>query len=213
MKQLQNNNYFLLKIWLLAIVYAVGLFGFFEIIPFENFGKLTPLNLLFSAIILFSHHKPINLSWVIFFVVVFVWGFLIEWVGVVSGVVFGTYSYGESLGLKIFDIPVIIGLNWVMLVYISGITAMKFSDNFFGRAWIGAGLMVLLDVFIEPFAMRHDLWNWEGGMVPFQNYAAWFFCGFLMQLLFFKMNISKVNVLAPVLYVIQLIFFGVLLFA
>ena len=111
MKQLQNNNYFLLKIWLLAIVYAVGLLGFFEIIPFDNFEKLTPLNLLFSAIILFSHHKPINLSWVIFFVVVFVWGFFIEWAGVASGMVFGTYSYGESLGLKIFDIPVIIGLK------------------------------------------------------------------------------------------------------
>ena len=43
---------------------------------------------------------------------------------------------------------------------------------------LGASLMVLLDVIIEPFAVHYGLWIWKGRVLPsLANYVAWFFGG------------------------------------
>src|SRR5689334_23098853 len=37
-----------------------------------------------------------------------------EVIGVATGAIFGAYSYGEVLGFKLLEVPLIIGLNWVV---------------------------------------------------------------------------------------------------
>ena len=44
-------------------------------------------------------------------------GLLAEAIGVRTGVPFGRYAYADSLGAKLFDVPLIVPLAWVMMSY------------------------------------------------------------------------------------------------
>ena len=59
-----------------------------------------------------------NSSSLSFISIAFLWGLLAEIIGVQTGILFGSYAYGETLGLKIFGAPLVIGLNWVTTVII-----------------------------------------------------------------------------------------------
>ena len=50
-----------------------------------------------------------------------------EILGVNYGLIFGDYIYLDNLGYKVFGVPVIIGVNWIILTYISG----SFSNYIF----------------------------------------------------------------------------------
>ena len=43
-----------------------------------------------------------------------------ETIGVNFGILFGDYEYGENLGFKIFGVPFLIGINWIVLTFITG---------------------------------------------------------------------------------------------
>jgi putative membrane protein len=40
----------------------------------------------------------------------------LEVVGVKTGLIFGEYKYGSTLGIKLFEVPLIIGFNWVFVI-------------------------------------------------------------------------------------------------
>ena len=131
-----------------------------------------------------------------------------EWIGVTYGFLFGEYFYGDNLGLKIDGIPFMIGINWAMLVLITGALASKVKTNWIVKAAIGSGLMVFLDLFIEPSAPIFDFWYWPQGHPPLRNYIAWFFISFVLHLIYQK-NIKGGNFqMAINLYLAQLIFFA-----
>lgn len=203
-----SSHYF--SIFLLLVVYVVGLLGFMGIIPYANFHLLTPYNLMFSLLVLFWKHPKWDRSSLFFFCIIFFWGYSIEFIGVKTQLIFGAYWYGNTLGIRLFDIPLIIGINWVMLVYSTGIIANKISLPKYLQAIIAALLMVFLDFLIEPFAIKYDLWQWENNVVPFQNYVAWFITSFLMQVFFLYSKVSKQNNTAIAIFILQVLFFGVL---
>ncbi len=195
-----------------TIIYAVGLAGFLlpEWLPL--FEKLTPANLIFASIMVFAFHRPYSGGFLAFTAAVFVAGWSIEWLGVNTKVIFGAYSYDDGLGFKLFDIPLIIGLNWVLLIYCTGTIASYTPLPNWAKAILGAMLMVVIDLLIEPFAIAHGLWSWETPTVPLRNYVAWFVVSFIMLLPFFHYNFSNRNSVAVAVYVLQVVFFGVLLF-
>ena len=53
-------------------------------------------------------------------ILIFWTGILVEFLGVNYGLLFGEYSYGKNLGPKLFGVPFLIGMNWVILTTISG---------------------------------------------------------------------------------------------
>ncbi len=77
---------------------------------------------------------------------------------------------------------------------------------------LAALLMVLLDYFMEPFAVRQHLWQWNNGHVPMHNYLGWFVCGVLIQYLYIKAIKYPPNKLAMPVYFIQLGFFLLMYF-
>ena len=86
-------------------------------------------------------------------ILAFTLGMLVEILGVNYGLIFGSYSYGENLGVKILGVPVLIGANWVMLSFITGAMGdALFRNNKLLAAISGAVLMVLIDLVIEPVA-------------------------------------------------------------
>ncbi|MBC5994076.1 carotenoid biosynthesis protein [Pontibacter cellulosilyticus] len=199
-----------LAIAVLVIFHAVGLWGLLFSGDPEYFQNLTPMNLLLTNALLFSFHKSWNKDFILFAIFVFAVGFFSEVVGVHTGLLFGDYTYGEALGLKVWEVPVLIGLNWLMLVYTTGHISNYTGWHWIAKAIFGAGLMVLLDFFIEPVAMQYDFWSWSGNTVPFTNYVGWFMIALVLQLYFHKSDFKRQNRLAPMVYLVQLLFFVVL---
>lgn len=195
---------------LLAATYLAGLIGLQLPLTASLFRALTPFNLLLSAAILFSFHRQWNRAFILFCGVCFLSGYFVEVAGVATGLIFGSYAYGPTLGWQLLEVPLIIGLNWLMLIYSTGSICAGLSLPLALKAALASGLMVLLDLFIEPVAMAYNFWQWENDLVPWQNYAAWFIISFSLHLLFFLLPFRKRNLAAKYLYGLQLIFFIIL---
>ncbi|KYG83440.1 carotenoid biosynthesis protein [Roseivirga echinicomitans] len=192
---------------LLIAIHAAGVLGLYFEESRALFQSLTPFNLLLTAAIIFHFEEGKNAKYFIFILFTFLFGFFIEVAGVKTGAIFGEYTYGPTLGFKLFDVPLIIGLNWAILIYITGIVSNKLSSNFWIRTTVGAGMMVILDLLIEPVAIRFDFWQWAGSSIPAQNYLSWYIIALLLHIIFQKLDFSKNNPLAIKLLIIEMAFF------
>jgi len=196
-----------LALGVLVIFHGVGLWGLLLSGHPAYFQQLTPMNLLLTNVLLFSFHRGWNTAFVLFAAAVFAVGFLSEVVGVHTGLLFGDYRYGAALGTRLWEVPLLIGLNWLMLVYTTGHLSNFLKVHWLVRALLGALLMVLLDYFIEPVAMQYDFWSWRDNHIPASNFIGWFGVALLLQLYFQKDCFFKRNRLAPYVYLVQLLFF------
>ncbi len=190
-----------------VIYYLVGLIGLSMPSTRETFMGLMPLSILLSVAILLFFHGKWRSADAIVLVFIAIIGYLVEVLGVLTGHVFGSYWYGDALGLQAFGTPLIIGLNWMMLIYCV-YTIMEGTRLFWPlKALTAAILMVAYDLVMEPVAMRLDMWDWQGGIVPLQNYQAWF----IISLVFLSsMHLAKIrtnNRVAAWLFGVQFVFF------
>ena len=103
---------------------------------------------------------------------------------------FGDYSYGNNLGLRIEGVPYLIGLFWALLVLVTGVTANYLSANKPARILIGALLMVTLDFFMEQSAPAFDYWSFTGSAAPLSNYVTWFALAFILHFIFQHFQLS-----------------------
>ncbi len=193
--------------WILVIVYIVGVVGF----SLPQTKKLMPslvwVNLLFTAVILLSYHKKWSREIVLALFLIGACGFLLEVIGVKTGRVFGYYQYGPTLGFALWDTPLMMFVNWLTTIYITRQVAEMVSKDIVMTSLLAAILMVLLDYFLEPFAIKYGLWIWNSGEVPLQNYIAWLVAGFFLQYLFIRGVKFSPNKLSLPVYLIQLAFF------
>jgi putative membrane protein len=123
----------------------------------------------------------------------FLFGFIVEVIGVNTGIIFGEYTYGKTLGLTLFSAPLIMGINWINLSLASFGIISFFTDKKLLLITLSSLLMVFIDYIIEPIAINLDFWSWEYITVPIHNYFGWFFCAIIAQLLivFSKVKINK----------------------
>lgn len=204
---LRQRILFPLALAVLVIFHLVGFWGLqFSSNP-DYFQSLTPLNLLLTVALLFSFHKDWNRTFILFAIVVAVSGFVAEIIGIHTGLLFGNYEYGSALGVKLWQVPLLIGVNWLLLVYITGQIANYVGSTILIKSFLGAQLMVLLDIFLEPVAIKFDFWQWAGNEIPLSNYLGWFGLSFLLQYYYHSINIYKQNPLSVSVYVVQLFFF------
>jgi putative membrane protein len=137
-------------------------------------------------------------------------GFLVEVFGVKTGILFGHYQYDRALGWKWFDVPLLIGVNWFILTFSSGMIASLLKINRFSKAVVAATLMVAMDFVLEPVAMDYDFWSWDGNSVPLRNYISWFVISLIFQGLFQGLRLKQINRFSIILFIVQLIFFTTL---
>ncbi|MDX1940559.1 MAG: carotenoid biosynthesis protein, partial [Saprospiraceae bacterium] len=169
----------------------------------------TPFNLLISLGIMLIFHPNWNKSIIYFLFTVYLVGFGAELFGVQTGLLFGNYEYGRILGIKIWDTPLIIGVNWVILTYAAGVifnTLLPYQ-HWILRSILAALLMVGLDILIEPVAMDLGFWSWEHDIVPLQNYMGWFLVALPLLCIFNITQKDVQNKVAIVLFILQIIFF------
>ena len=118
-------------------------------------------------------------------ILIFWTGILVEFLGVNYGLLFGEYSYGKNLGPKLFEVPILIGMNWVILTVISGSISNYISKGSkILSILLGSILMLFIDFFIEPVAPILDFWEFKNSIVPLSNYTGWLITGFVTQILY-----------------------------
>lgn len=169
--------------------------------------KYTPLTLLLTAGLLAAFQPERNLSFWLLLAQVFLLGLVAEVVGTNTGLLFGHYTYGATLGPQYMGAPWLIGLNWVMVTYLGGTLAAYLPTSRVVRVLVGAVLMVGFDLCMEPVAGRYDFWHWTGELIPMRNFRDWFLLALFLQILFVRTPFPKRNPLAPFVYLVQLLFF------
>ncbi|MBK7870332.1 MAG: carotenoid biosynthesis protein [Saprospiraceae bacterium] len=206
-----NFNKETLAISVLSILYLVGILGIALPIH-KDFALLTPFNLLISLGIMLAFHPNWDKSMMWFLLIAYLVGFFAEMFGVQTGLLFGNYEYGRVLGIKIWDTPLIIGVNWVILTYASGVifnTLLPYQ-HWLIRSILAALLMVGLDILIEPVAMDLGFWSWENDIIPLRNYMGWFLVALPLLCIFNITQKHARNKVAIALFILQVIFFLVL---
>lgn len=194
-----------------VIFYLVGITGIMLPVSFQVFVKLIPFALLLSSVALAFFHKNFNTKTLTVFISIYVIGFFVEVAGVNTGLIFGEYTYGESLGIKIFNTPLIIGLNWLLLVYITSSVLEKTKLPVPVKILLGASMMLAYDMIIEQIAPILNMWSWQNEMIPANNYVAWFLIAVLFHSAIQIFKIKTTNKLAPFILVCQVLFFLLLL--
>jgi putative membrane protein len=141
-------------------------------------------------------------------------GFCIELAGVKTGIIFGSYFYGETLQPALWEIPLVIGFAWLGMIISAAVISQhllpaRFSRRPFLIAACIALLMVIFDVFMEPAAMKLGYWAWHDGIVPWRNYVMWFVFGFILSYIGLRLGLlmEKSSPLAVHAYVAQLGYF------
>lgn len=206
-----KNNWYSISIFNIIVIYIVGVCGIC-CTNAENqklFLQLTPINIVVTTLYLLAFHKKWNAKFNLTIGFVFLFGFFIEVIGIKTQAVFGTYFYGETLGVKLFDVPLMMGFNWLLLVYCIAISLNKIN-NLFLFSFCSALVMTVLDFLIEPVAMKLDFWQWKNDVVSIQNYVAWFILSLILFFIFRRMNGKIENKFAKIILVIQFVFFGLL---
>jgi len=73
------------------------------------------------------------------------------------------------------------------------------------------GLMLFLDLVMEPVAPILDFWSFESGLASFNNYIGWAVIAFPLQFIFHKVKLHTDGSFAFHLYFLQFLFFTILL--
>jgi len=138
-------------------------------------------------------------------------GNLIENVGVMTGIPFGRYYFVELMGPKLFNVPILLGLAYIGMSYVSWMLARLIAgsgDPGNGEAGllnlpiVASFIMVAWDLAQDPVwstVLRGWVWN-DGGPwfgVPVSNYFGWYLTVFIVYLLFAASLRRRVIVPAP----------------
>ena len=196
----------------IALIWLFHVSGILGIIYVNSnwFISFTPLNLTLNFILLLINCKG-NKRVITIILLGFFIGMITEILGVQYGWIFGDYQYGSQLGTKLMGVPLLIGVNWAILTVITGAIAQQFYFNKFMRVLIGTGLMLFLDLLMEPLAPVLDFWVFEGKEAPLQNYLGWAAVAIFLQFGYYFLKVRIIGSFPYHLYLLQIIFFSVLL--
>ena len=117
-------------------------------------------------------------------------GLVAEIVGVATGLPFGSYRYGTSLGPRALGVPWVVPLAWVMMTWPAWVVGTTVSARVRPArrrmtAWLaGAWSMAAWDLFLDPQMVAAGHWTWDTGSglaaplpgiaaVPVSNLLGW----------------------------------------
>ncbi|MBB3698971.1 carotenoid biosynthesis protein [Flammeovirga yaeyamensis] len=191
----------------LLIFYSVG-----GVVAFTPLNQLllpfTPVLLTASFIVLFSFEENRSQPFYYWLIFTYLVSFFVEWHGTTYGLLFGEYVYLNNLGPKVFDVPLVIPINWIILA----IAGFNIGSSFKGKlpllpiALICSVIVVMLDVLIEIVCEPLGFWVWDDGMPPFKNYFTWWF--FMSIFIYLKLKyIPNRNNLSIFLFILILGYF------
>ena len=184
-----------IAMWVLLSVYAVA--RVFQVLPgrlpMMGVVALHVLPLLVFALI----HGVMSYRMhgiLIFFAICLVVGNVFENLGVATGFPFGRYYFTDAMGPKLFQVPILLGLAYVGMGYLSW-TLGRVILGYLRTPLVGAQvitlplvasfIMVAWDFANDPvWANINRLWVWQHGGayfgVPLTNFVGWYFVVYLI---------------------------------
>lgn len=199
------------SLYILAFIYFAGIAGISVPSLRHYVVPLTPWIILITLCVALIYQKNIKpVAWILL-LLTGIAGFLVEVAGVRTGLIFGEYSYGHTLGPGMWTVPWIIGINWMALTfYTLQIRIPKIRSGFL-NALVSASLMTFFDYILEPTAVKLGFWSWKHNEIPLQNYLAWFVIAFAFQWIFHLTGTAVKPGPGRYIFIIQLVFFTALL--
>jgi putative membrane protein len=205
------------------LFHVIGLVGI-TVFKSDLIIRSTPVNLLLMFGLLIWTQNNKNFAFWIFVISTAVLGMAVEIIGVNTQLLFGSYNYGDMLGTQFKNVPFIIGINWFVIIYCSGITIhtilmkaiYKVSEETATPPMMlkavsvivdGATLAVFFDWIMEPAAIQLGYWKWVGNDIPLYNYLCWLVVSAILLTIFHFCKFRKQNKFAVHLLLIQLMFF------
>ncbi len=208
-------------LYLALLFHFTGVLGIL-FTPYKDwFVNSTPLVLLTMFILLAKTQIKLSKDYILFFLIAFVIGMATEIIGVNTGLLFGDYQYGPVLGPKIFGVPLLIGLNWFVIVFCSGSLLTQCVDLIERKLNVnitvatstfivvlgGAAIATCFDFILEPVAIKLHFWSWDRGYIPLFNYGCWFIISAILLSIKIYLKKMPVNTFATSLLIIQAMFF------
>jgi uncharacterized membrane protein len=113
-------------------------------------------------------------------------GFLVEALGVTTGLPFGGYAYTGRLGPQLAGVPLVIPLAWTMMAYPALLVGRRITRH---RRWgpvVAGCALAAWDLFLDPQMVDAGLWVWHGGGlallgIPLSNFVGWLVTAVLMM--------------------------------
>ncbi len=118
-------------------------------------------------------------------------GLLVEAIGVGTGLPFGQYAYGDGLGPRLADVPVIIPLAWTWMAWPAWLAASALTTRTVTRIVVAGTALAGWDLFLDPQMVAEGYWRFDQPTralpgttgVPVGNYAGWLAVALLMMTL------------------------------
>jgi bisanhydrobacterioruberin hydratase len=196
------KSYFL---YFLILVYVSGSIGFVMNPTF--FSPFTPYTLLFTCFVFLIHIPVADKKFLLAFFTIAFLGYIIEVIGVKTGLIFGKYSYGDGLGIKLLEVPLIISINWAMLICAGIRIVSSIFANKITVLVVAALLVTLIDLLIEQVAPKLDFWQFESGLPSIHNYLGWIGVAFFISYFFYPILIKSNRTVSLIILILQIIFF------
>lgn len=192
-------------LYFLILVYVSGSIGF--VVNPTFFSPFTPYTLLLTCLVFLINSPLADKKFLTAFFSIAFLGFIIEVIGVKTGLIFGKYTYGEGLGFKLLEVPLIISINWAILIcagirIVNGIFANKITTLL-----VAALVVTLIDLLIEQVAPKLDFWQFEGALPGLHNYIGWIGVAFFTSYYFYPTIIKGNRNVSLIILILQIIFF------
>jgi putative membrane protein len=110
----------------------------------------------------------------------------VEVVGVHTGLPFGRYSYGDTLGPRLLGVPLVVPCAWVMTAYPALVVARRLVRRRprarpLAVPVVAGWALASWDVFLDPQMVAAGHWRWHDPSpalpgspgIPLTNYAGW----------------------------------------
>jgi len=194
-------------------VWLINISGFFGLLSDQKdfFLIMSPLAILITFILLILNYDFKQKGFITALISIITIGFLVEFLGVNYDLFFGSYEYGNNLGYKIGGVPIIMSVNWLVLIFLAGSFTEKIIPNsLLLKVLFGSLLMVFLDIFLEICAPKLDYWKFNEEVVPISNYNSWFIISAICLYIYFKLIKEKEYTLSTNMLAIHFAFFGLL---
>lgn len=192
----------------IIIFYSIGIIGFSINYTYKLFTFLSPIILILTLSLLFYYdRKKTDRKRIIYFSFVFLSSYIIEMIGVNTGLLFGQYQYHHGLGFKLFETPLLIGVNWILMIYITSSIFTKLKFKFLFQVIIPSSLMLVYDIIMERAAPKMEMWSWADNIIPIQNFIMWGLLAFVFHSIKYLLKIEIKNKMALPIYIAQIILF------
>jgi putative membrane protein len=193
------------------------------IFPFlASLGVLAQLGATLSALSLEWSWRRILATIAAIFAITWI----MEFIGVQTGLPFGAYSYTAAMQPQIGGVPALIPLAWMMMLApawgISQAILGRVQPRLKGRYWlvfaaVSGAAFTAWDLYLDPQMVARDMWAWEQAGeaayfgIPWLNYLGWWLTSSLITLLIrpTRLPVLPLLVIYAVTWIFQAIGLGV----